>query len=72
MHAADYGVPVVNSNMKLNFSSILEGAVLILTCKNKNLRLYTNATDEKILKVTCHMCRNTTSWNPNPVDYIEI
>ena len=59
----------MNSNVKLNFSSALEGAVLILTCENKNLRSYTDATDEQILTVTCNS--NTISWIPDPTDFIE-
>ena len=56
-HAADCGVPSVNRNIKLNFSSTLEGAVLILTCDNY-LTSNTNVTDQQSLTVICHS--NTT------------
>ena len=67
-HAADCGVPSVNRNVKLNFSSTLEGAVLILTCDNY-LTSNTNATDQQSLTVICQS--NTTSWNSDPADFIE-
>ena len=63
----------MNRYVKLNFNSTLEGSVLILTCENKklmsNTNLKLNATDEQVLEVICHS--NTTSWNPDPTDFIE-
>ena len=56
----------MNRNIKLNFTPTLEGAILILTCDNY---LNVNATDKQILIVTCHS--NTTSWNPDPADFID-
>ena len=73
MYTADHGcrVPLMNRYVKLNFNSTLEGSVLILTCENEKLmsNAKLNATDEQVLKVTCHS--NTTSWNPDPTDFIE-
>jgi hypothetical protein len=60
---------VVNRYVKLYFSSTLEDFVLILTCENEKLMSNPNATDEQILRVTCHS--NSTSWNPDPTDFIE-
>ena len=57
-HAADCGVPI--SSAKLNYSSTLEGSVLILTCENDT------STNEQTLSVTCHSDR---SWIPNPADF---
>ena len=70
-HTGDYDcrVPPVNRYVKLNFSSTPEGSVLLLTCEHKKLMSTTNATDEQVLKVICHS--NTTSWNPDPTDFIE-
>jgi hypothetical protein len=59
----------VNRYVKLNFSSTLEGSVLILTCENEELMSNTNATDEQILRVVCDS--TATSWNPDPTDFIE-
>ena len=71
MHTANHGcrVPMVNRHVKLNFSSTLEGSVLTLTCENENLMSTTNAADEQVLQVIC--LSNTTSWNPDPTDFIE-
>ena len=60
---------MVNRYVKLNFSSTLEGSVLILTCENEKLMSTTNATDKQTLEVICH--NSTTSWNPDPTDFIE-
>ena len=61
---ADCGVPLVNGNIKLNYSSTLDGSVLILTCENEMSSI--NTTDEEILSVTCH---SNGSWIPNPADF---
>jgi hypothetical protein len=68
---ADHGCgePLENRYVKLNFSSTLEGFVLIVTCENEKLMSNINSTDEQILKVICHS--NATSWNPDPTDFIE-
>ena len=58
-HAADCGEPHVDGNVKLNYSSTLDGSILILTCENDT------STDEEILQVTCHSNGN---WIPNPAD----
>ena len=55
--AADCGVPLLDRNVKLYYSSTLDGSVLILTCENNN------TTNEQILIV---MCRSNGSWIPNP------
>ena len=61
----------MNRYVKLNYSSTLEGSVLILTCDSEKLMSNTklNATGEQVLEVICHS--NTTSWNPDPTDFIE-
>ena len=58
-NAADCGVPLVDRNVTLNYSSTLEGAVLILTCKN-------DTTVEQILHLTCHSSGN---WIPDPAQF---
>ena len=69
-NAADCGIPYVNRYyVKLNYTSTLEGSVLILTCENDNIIMSNmNTTDEQILNVTCH---NNASWIPNPADFIK-
>ena len=62
LHAALCGIPVLNSNINLHFSSTLAGSVLILTCQNDTVTDH----DEQILIATCH--RNG-SWIPNPAQY---
>ena len=54
------GVIRVNSNVMLNYSSTLEGAVLTLTCENDT------STDEQALNVTCHC---SGSWIPDPAQF---
>ena len=55
----------MNGNVKLNYTSTLEGSVLTLTCENDKSTM--NITDEQILNVTCHSNR---SWIPDPDDFI--
>ena len=62
LHAADCGAPHVNRNVKLYYSSTLDGSFLILTCENNS------TTDEQILIVMCHSNEN---WIPNPADFIK-
>ena len=51
----------MNSNVMLNYSSTLEGAVLItLTCENDT------STDEQALNVICH---SSGSWIPDPAQF---
>ena len=59
LHAADCGVPVLNSNINHNLSSTLAGSVLMLTCENDTFTEH----DEQILHVTCH---SNGSWIPDP------
>ena len=63
-HAADCGVPPVDRNVKLNYSSTLDGSVLTLTCENDKPVI--NSTDENILNV---MCYSNGSWIPNPAKF---
>ena len=49
----------------LNYSSTLEGSILILTCENE---ISLNSTTEMTLSVTCDSNR---SWIPNPADFIQ-
>jgi hypothetical protein len=69
-HAVDCGVPLVNRNVKLNYSSTLEGSVLTLTCENEILiaNMNTTGAGEEILHVTCHSNGN---WIPSPADFIQ-
>ena len=66
MHTADCGLPLVNRNVKLNYSSTQKGSVLILTCEDEVLNM--NISDKEILNVTCHSNR---SWIPDPADFIQ-
>jgi hypothetical protein len=56
----------VDRNVKLNYSSTLEGSVLTLTCENEIFNK--NITAEEILSVICH---SNGSWIPNPFDFIQ-
>ena len=70
-HTADHGcrVPLVNRYyVNLSFNSTLEGSVLILTCQNEKL-MHTTDKCKQTLEVIC--LSNTTSWNPDPTDFIE-
>ena len=60
--AAECGVPLVDSNVILDYSSTLEGSVLTLTCENDMSR----STDEEIVSVTCHSSGN---WIPDPTQF---
>ena len=55
----------MDRNVKLNYSSTLNGSILNLTCKNEmfNTNMYT---DEQILNVTCHSNGN---WIPDPAEF---
>ena len=66
VHAANCRVLLVDSNVKLNYTSTLEGSVLMLTCENEMPNV--NTTDKLILHVTCHRNGN---WIPNPADFIK-
>ena len=55
----------MNSNVKQNSSSTLEGSVLILTCKNE-ISSIMNVTNEEILSATCHSSGN---WIPDPAQF---
>ena len=54
----------MNRNVKLNYSSTLDGSVLILTCENEMSNI--NTTDEQIFIMTCHSNGN---WIPDPADF---
>ena len=56
----------MNSNIRLNYTSTLDGFVLILTCENEISSI--NTTDEQILNVTCHSNGN---WIPDPAGFIK-
>ena len=67
MHtAADCGLPLVDRNVILNYSSTLEGSVLTLTCTCE----HDTSTDHDggilRLSVTCHSSGN---WIPDPVHF---
>ena len=67
-HTADCGVPLVDRNVMLNYSSTLEGFILTLTCQNEIdiLHISSNATNEQILSVICHSSGN---WIPDPTQF---
>ena len=60
----------MDRNLKLNYSSTLEGSVLTLTCENEmfNMNSIVNESDAEILNVTCD---SNGSWIPDPADFIE-
>ena len=56
-------------NVKLYYTSTLDGSVLTLICENEMSNINTwSTTDEQILNVTCH---NNGSWIPDPADFIK-
>lgn len=65
VYAVDHncGLPLVNRNVKLYYTSSLDGFVLMLICENDM-----NITEEQILNVTCHSNGN---WIPDPADFIK-
>ena len=65
-HTADCGVPLMSSNVELNYTSTLEGAVLTFTCKNEMSNI--SITNETIFNVTCHSSGN---WIPDPAVLIK-
>ena len=62
---ADCGVPLMDSNVMLDYSSTLEGSVLILTCEDE---MSLNSTTETTLNVICY---SNGSWIPDPADFIQ-
>ena len=64
INAADCGVPQLDGNVTLNYSSTLEGSVLTLTCTCE----HDTSTDGEILRlsVTCHSSGN---WIPDPAQF---
>lgn len=56
----------MNSTVKLNYSSTLEGAVLMLTCENEDSNMHMNITDEQVLIATCNRNGN---WIPDPAEF---
>ena len=67
-HTADCGLPLVDKNINLNYSSTLEDSVLILTCENEMFNMNIIGSDAEVLNVTCHSNGN---WIPNPADFIQ-
>ena len=63
-NAADCGVPLVDRNVMLDYSSTLEGSILTLTCENDTC----TSADREILRlsVTCHSSGN---WIPDPTQF---
>ena len=55
-------------NLKLKYSSTLEGSVLTLTCENEMSNTNTTESDVEILSV---ICASNGSWIPNPADFIQ-
>ena len=53
----------MDRNIKLNYSSTLEGSVLTMTCE---IEMSLNSTTETTLSVTCH---SNGSWIPNPAEF---
>ena len=69
MYTADCGVPLVNRNIKLDYSSTLEGSVLTLTCENEMLiNMNIIGSDAEVLNVTCD---SDGRWIPDPADFIQ-
>ena len=62
MYVADCGVPRLDNDVMLNYSSTLDCSVLILTCKDGTFR----STDKQILQMTCYSNEN---WIPNPSQF---
>ena len=60
----------MDSNVKLDYSSTLEGSVSTLTCENENLMFNMNIieSDAEILNVTCD---SNGRWIPDPTDFIQ-
>ena len=56
----------MNGNVNLNYSSTLEGSILILTCENEISNMHMNTTDEQVLHATCHSNGN---WIPDPAEF---
>ena len=55
----------MNSNVKLNYTSTLEGSVLVLTCE-KEISNIMKTTDEQVLIATCY---SSGSWTPDPSEF---
>ena len=57
------GVPVVNRNVKLNYTSTLDGSALILACETA---MFNKTTNEQFLNVICH---SNGRWIPDPAEF---
>ena len=68
VHAANCRPPLVDCNVKLNYTSTLEGSVLTLTCENEIPNINTSTTDKQSLSITCH---SNGDWIPNPANFIK-
>ena len=62
INAADCGVPQLDGNVTLNYTSTVEGSILTLTCEDDTY------TDGQILRLnaTCHSSGN---WIPDPTQF---
>ena len=58
----------MNRNIKLDYSSTLEGSVLTLICENEMSNANTTESDAETLNVTCD---SNGRWIPDPADFIE-
>ena len=57
----------MNRNVKLNYSSTLDGSVLILTCENEMSNV--NTSDEQIPQILSVTCHSNGNWIPNPANF---
>ena len=58
----------MDRNIKLDYSSTLEGSVLTLTCENEIFNMSSIGSDAEILNV---LCDSNGSWIPDPADFIQ-
>ena len=59
----------MDRNIKLDYSSTLEGSVLTLTCENEMLiNMNIIGSDAEVLNVTCD---SNGRWIPDPVTFIQ-
>ena len=58
----------MDRNIKLDYSSTLEGSILTLICENEISNGNATESDAEILTVTCD---SNGRWIPDPADFIE-
>ena len=58
----------MDRNIKLDYSSTLEGSVLTLTCENEMFNMSSIGSDAEILSV---ICDSNGRWIPDPIDFIQ-